>query len=290
MPQGIHRASARCRADAGSHAKALLTLGIAPVIRANKPPFEAAFSFGSFAYGAILHAMSDRLPRISDPHAIPVVGVDDHLPPVPVDALHPDALRERFSNPPVWKPEISGDGKRFNLDREPSAAAVLVPLVMRDDGLHVLLTRRTDHLRDHAGQISFPGGRSEEHDPDAVATALRETEEEVGLGREHIEVIGHLPSYSTVTSYVVTPVVALVQPDFTLTLDPFEVAEAFEVPLQFLMTPAHHRRHVFEMLGQPRQFLSMPWSGIDPDGREREYFIWGATAAMLRNLYGFVSS
>jgi 8-oxo-dGTP pyrophosphatase MutT (NUDIX family) len=234
--------------------------------------------------------MSDRLPRISDPHAIPVIGVDDHLPPAPPHALRPDALRERFGNPPVWTPEISGDGKRFNLDREPSAAAVLMPLVMRDDGLHVLLTRRTDHLRDHAGQISFPGGRSEEHDPDAVATALRETEEEVGLGREHIEVIGHLPNYSTVTSYVVTPVVALVQPDFQLTLDPFEVAEAFEVPLQFLMTPANHRRHAFEMLGQQRQFLSMPWSGIDPDGQEREYFIWGATAAMLRNLYGFVST
>jgi hypothetical protein len=88
--------------------------------------------------------------------------------------------------------------------------------------------------------------------------------------------------------YRVTPVVALVQPPFTLQVDPFEVAEAFEVPLEFLMTPAHHRRHAFELQGQRRQFLSMPWQGIDTQGALREYFIWGATAAMLRNLYGFL--
>ncbi|MBL0090379.1 MAG: CoA pyrophosphatase [Ideonella sp.] len=232
--------------------------------------------------------MSGRIPRITDPKAIPVIEVDDHLPPAPATALEPQALRQRFGNPPTWTPEIPGDGQRFQLDREPAAAAVLIPLVMRDDGLHVLLTRRTDHLRDHAGQISFPGGRSEDHDGSAQATALRETEEEVGLHRRHVEVIGTLPIYRTVTSYVVTPVVALVQPDFTLALDSFEVAEAFEVPLQFLMTPAHHRRHAFEMLGQPRRFLSMPWVGQDPAGLPREYFIWGATAAMLRNLYGFL--
>lgn len=232
--------------------------------------------------------MSGRIPRISDPKAIPVVGADDHLPPAPLDALQPQALRMRFGQPPAWTPEITGDGQRFQLDREPTAAAVLVPLVMRNDGLRVLLTRRTDHLRDHAGQISFPGGRSEAFDDGPVATALRETEEEVGLARQHIEVIGTLPIYRTVTSYVVTPVVALVQPGFTLAVDSFEVAEAFEVPLQFLMTPAHHRRHEFEMQGQPRRFLSMPWTGPDANGQPREYFIWGATAAMLRNLYSFL--
>lgn len=232
--------------------------------------------------------MSGRIPRISDPKAIPVIGTDDHLPPAEPGTLLPQALRQRFGQPPAWTPEISGDGQRFQLDREPTAAAVLVPLVQRADGLRVLLTRRTDHLRDHAGQISFPGGRSEDFDDGPVATALRETEEEVGLSRQHIEVIGTLPVYRTVTSYVVTPVVALVQPDFALALDSFEVAEAFEVPLQFLMTPAHHHRHEFEMLGQPRRFLSMPWTGVDASGLPREYFIWGATAAMLRNLYGFL--
>jgi len=147
----------------------------------------------------------------------------------------------------------------------------------------VLLTRRTDHLRDHAGQISFPGGRAEPEDANAVATALREAEEEVGLRREHIEVIGNLPDYATVTRFVVTPVVALVDAAHTLTLDPFEVAEAFEVPLTFLMNPAHHRRHEFDWDGARRQFLSMPWTR-NP-GRPNEFFIWGATAAMLRNLY-----
>ena len=142
------------------------------------------------------------------------------------------------------------------------------------------------HLRDHAGQVSFPGGRAEDHDADAVATALRETEEEVGLSRQHIEVIGALPHYRTVTSYVVTPVVGLVRPGFELALDSFEVAEAFEVPLDFLMDPRHHQRRAFDMSGTQLDFFAMPWSP-QPD---KEYFIWGATAAMLRNLYRFLSA
>jgi len=154
----------------------------------------------------------------------------------------------------------------------------------------VLLTRRTDHLRDHAGQISFPGGRAETHDEDAVATALREAEEEVGLARSHVDVIGALPHYTTVTGFIVTPVVALVQPGLDLALDPFEVAEAFEVPLAFLMNPAHHQRHAFDLGGAQRRFLSMPWVAAGADGSPRQYFIWGATAAMLRNLYGFLSA
>jgi 8-oxo-dGTP pyrophosphatase MutT (NUDIX family) len=233
--------------------------------------------------------MATALPRITDPHAVPVTGVDDHLPPVDPSQLGPASLRHRFAAPPAWQPEALGDGARL-VQGQPLPASVLVPLVMREGGLNVLLTRRTDHLRDHAGQISFPGGRAEAHDADAVATALREAEEEVGLHRRHVEVIGALPHYTTITSYVVTPVVALVEPGFTLALDSFEVAEAFEVPLDFLMTPAHHRRHAFEMAGQRRQFLSMPWQGIDAEGQPRQYFIWGATAAMLRNLYRFLAS
>jgi len=225
---------------------------------------------------------------ILDPQSVPVVGTDEHLPAVSADRLAPDALRARFAAPPLWEPEIVGDGRLF--EREPAHASVLVPLVVRADAVHVLLTRRNAHLRDHAGQISFPGGRAEAHDADAIATALRETEEEVGLLREHVEVIGALPTYITVTAFHVTPVVALVRPGFTLAPDAFEVEEAFEVPLQFLMTPAHHRRHRFEALGATRQFLSMPWRGPDAQGTEREYFIWGATAAMLRNLYRFLSA
>jgi 8-oxo-dGTP pyrophosphatase MutT (NUDIX family) len=231
--------------------------------------------------------MAQRPPRVLDPHQIPVIGVDDHLPALPAGLLTPEALRDRFARPRDWKPEFDGDG-RFLAEREPTDASVLIPVVAHPDGARVLLTRRTDHLRDHAGQISFPGGRAEPEDPSVVHTALRETEEEVGLAREHVQVLGQLNTYTTVTSYRVTPVVALVQPGFTLALDTFEVEEAFEVPLEFLMTPAHHRRHALDWAGVQRQFLSMPWQGIDATGRSREYFIWGATAAMLRNLYCFL--
>ncbi|MDT7836791.1 CoA pyrophosphatase [Aquabacterium sp. OR-4] len=230
--------------------------------------------------------MAQPVPRITDPQAIPVIGIDDHLPPVAPAALTAPALRALFAAPPAFEPEIPGDGGRFAPGRAATPAAVLVPLVMRAHGLQVLLTQRTPHLRDHAGQVSFPGGRAEPHDADAVATALRETEEEVGLARRHIEVIGTLPVYRTVTSYVVTPVVGLVQPDFDLALDANEVAEAFEVPLAFLMAPANHHRHRFEWDGHARQFLSMPWTR---PGGQAPYFIWGATAAMLRNLYGFLA-
>jgi 8-oxo-dGTP pyrophosphatase MutT (NUDIX family) len=188
-------------------------------------------------------------------------------------------MRERFARPVAsFVPEFEGDG-RLLTDRTPAAASVLVPLVQREGGATLLLTRRTAHLRDHAGQISFPGGRAEVHDVDPAATALREAEEEVGLPHARVEVLGTLPTYTTVTHFVVTPVVALVSLPFDLRLDGFEVAEAFEVPLSFLMTPANHRRHVFEFEGGRRQFLSMPYG---------DYFIWGATAAMLRNLYRFL--
>ncbi|MBX3604994.1 MAG: CoA pyrophosphatase [Piscinibacter sp.] len=228
-------------------------------------------------------------PLILDPQAVPVLGTDAHLPAVDAARMLPPALRQRFSAPPAWVPEIPGDGRLF-ADREPAHASVLVPLVPHDSGTTVLLTRRTDHLRDHAGQISFPGGRAEASDADAVATALREAQEEVGLARAQVDVIGALPRYTTVTGFIVTPVVALVQPGFELTLDRFEVAEAFEVPMAFLMDPSHHQRHEFEAAGVQRRFLSMPWVAAGADGLPRQYFIWGATAAMLRNLYRFLSA
>ena len=223
-------------------------------------------------------------PAITQPQLAPVTSIDTHLPAVPAAALTPQAIRARLRVLPTWTPEFAGDGGLF-VDREPAGAAVLVPLVQREAGLTLLLTRRADHLRDHAGQISFPGGRVEPEDDGPVATALRETEEEIGLPRQYIEVIGRLPVYSTVTAFQVTPVVGLVSPGFTLQLDDFEVAEAFEVPLAFLMDPAHHRHHRFEFAGRERRFLSMPWQG-----EGREYFIWGATAAMLRNLYQLLSA
>ena len=226
-------------------------------------------------------------PPIVNPRAVPVAGNDAHLPSVDAARLTSSALRQRFAAPPLWQPETIGDGRLFE-GRERAAASVLVPLVERDDGLTVLLTQRTAHLRDHAGQISFPGGRAETSDTDAVETALREAEEEVGLARRHIDVIGSLPEYRTVTFFDVTPVVALVRPPFELALDAHEVADAFEVPLAFLMTPANHQRHRFEIEGYRREFLSMPWPR--PDASGEPYFIWGATAAMLRNFYRFLSA
>jgi 8-oxo-dGTP pyrophosphatase MutT (NUDIX family) len=228
-------------------------------------------------------------PPILNPQAVPVIGTDGHLRPIPPERLTEQALRRRFAEPPHWEPEFTGDGRLF-VEREPAPASVLVPLVMRDGGLNVLLTRRTDHLRDHAGQISFPGGRAEPEDVDAVSAALREAEEEVGLRQDHVEVVGTLPVYRTVTAYVVTPVVAFVRPGFRLALDEFEVAEAFEVPLGHLMDPRHHQRHEFELEGARRSFLSMPWDAADAQGAPRRYFIWGATAAMLRNFYRFLAA
>lgn len=154
-------------------------------------------------------------------------------------------------------------------------AAVLFPIVAHDSGYTVLLTQRTAHLKDHAGQISFPGGRVEVSDLSPVDTALRETEEEIGLSRERAEVLGFLPEYRTSTGFCVTPVVALIHPPFDLHPDPFEVAEIFEVPLGFLLDPANHQRHSLHYRGALRSFFAMPYG---------DYFIWGATAGMIRSL------
>jgi len=154
-------------------------------------------------------------------------------------------------------------------------AAVLVPLIDRAEGMTVLLTQRTAHLSAHAGQISFPGGRIEADDHDAVAAALRETEEEVGLSRERVVVIGRLDTYVTGTGFEITPMVGLIEPPYPLTIDPFEVAEAFEVPLSYVRDPRNHNRTERESAGRTRVFFVLPYEGRN---------IWGATAGMLVNL------
>lgn len=222
-----------------------------------------------------------KLPNF-DPRAIPVAGIDSHLPAVQPQALAPDALRARFAAPPQWQPEVWAE--RAFADRQPAAAAVLVPLVMRER-LMVLLTERTTHLSTHSGQVAFPGGKQDDTDTDAAHTALREAQEEIGLASEMVEVIGTMPTYTTGTQFIVTPVVALVKPDHKLALNAFEVADAFEVPLDFLMNPAHHHRHSLEWEGMRREWFSMPYM----DGTA-ERFIWGATAGMLRNFYRFLAA
>jgi len=172
-----------------------------------------------------------------------------------------------------------------------TVAAVLVPLAPVDGELHLLLTRRSHLLSHHRGQVAFPGGRHHaEEDRDLQATALREAHEEIGLEPFEIEVLGSLPTYTTSTGFIVTPVVGLVQPGASLRPDPFEVAEVFEVPLSWLMNPANHQRHAVEVAGATRRFFSIPWQGVDANGAPRRYFIWGATAAMLRNLYRFLAA
>ena len=156
-----------------------------------------------------------------------------------------------------------------------TAAAVLVPLVRRDLELTVLLTQRTAHLADHAGQVAFPGGRIEPSDPDPVYAALREAEEEVGLTSDHVSVIGRLDTYITGTSYEITPVVAVVRAPYPVKPDPAEVADIFEVPLAFVLDPANHERHSREVRGRVRAFYVLPYPGR---------YIWGATAGMLVNL------
>lgn len=155
-------------------------------------------------------------------------------------------------------------------------ASVLIPVINRGHGSTVLFTQRTAHLYDHAGQISFPGGRAEEDDPDPAFTALREAEEEVGLARSHVEVLGRIPEYRTGTGFLVTPVVGWVETPVTFTPDPFEVAEVFEVPLRFLMDAANHRVETAFFRGRMRTYYALSFEGR---------YIWGATAGMLVSLY-----
>ena len=154
-------------------------------------------------------------------------------------------------------------------------AAVLIPVVGRAEQPTILLTQRSADLPHHAGQVSFPGGRAEPEDRDLIETALRETEEEIGLGRDRVEVIGRLDTYVTRTGFVVTPIVGLVPPPFDLKPDPVEVAAVFEVPLSFVLDRGNHERHSREWQGMMRHFYVFP---------QPERYIWGATAGMLVNL------
>ena len=177
-------------------------------------------------------------------------------------------------------------GARGDLDLNPAMweragvtatkpAAVLIPIVDRSEPM-VLLTLRTQELTNHAGQVAFPGGKIDPADASPVAAALREAKEEIGLAPTLVEPLGYLDLYLTFTGFRILPTVARVKPDFKLTLNPWEVTEAFEVPLAFLMTPANHQRQSRDWRGITREFYAMPF--------ENRY-IWGITAGIVRNLY-----
>ncbi len=167
------------------------------------------------------------------------------------------------------------DPSLYEPDQPLRDAAVMVPIVLREAEPTLLLTRRTDHLNRHAGQISFPGGGVDPGDADSTAAALRETREEIGLAAEQIEIVGQLDHYLVRSGFLVVPLVGLVQPPFDLTLNPSEVAEVFEVPLSFFLTPGRKERHSRMFLGKKRPFYAYPYG---------EYYIWGATAGMIANL------
>lgn len=231
------------------------------------------------------NAINVAAPPGFDAQAIPIHQVCAHEKKVAAEFLEPAGLRVRLQSPPPWQPEITDENRHViaadiitqrQAAGKVTKAAVLIPLLLKENGLSVLLTQRTNHLRDHAGQISFPGGRMDPEDQSPNDTALRESKEEIGLEPGRVEIIGHLPQYLTVSGYSVTPVVGLVQTQAEYVLDEFEVADVFEVPLSFLLDPANHQVRVWQSEQGGRRFYSMPYENR---------FIWGATAGMLRNLY-----
>lgn len=194
-------------------------------------------------------------------------------------------LRRRFAAAaPVVAESLYGDEGTRPARETLTAASVLIPIVPRDpaggSGLTVIFTQRAAHLKYHPGQVSFPGGRVAAADPSPEATALRESQEEIGLDSDRVEILGRLPEYHTRTGYCITPVVGVVAPPFELRADASEVADIFEVPLAFLLDPANHQRHSRKWQGERRWFFAMPYEGR---------YIWGATAGMLVNLYRFLA-
>jgi 8-oxo-dGTP pyrophosphatase MutT (NUDIX family) len=221
-----------------------------------------------------------KIPNFN-PRAVPVLGTDAHLPAVALERLTAQALRTTMAQDNGFVPELALEPSF--VDRPLRDAAVLIPIVLRSQPT-VLLTQRTPELKNHAGQVAFAGGKIDDTDPTPQAAALREAWEEVGLEAQHVEVIGNLPHYTTGTAFRITPVVALVSPNHSLALNPAEVAQAFEVPLAFLMNPANHQRHrvTWDFGNGP---VDRDWFSMRFQEGVRDDFIWGATAGMIRNLY-----
>ena len=219
-----------------------------------------------------------------DPTSQPVVP-GSSLPELAAATLRLPFIRRAFSSAVPWQVEpvftnlFDFDASGYSDIRE---AAVFIPLVERPGGVHVMFTRRAAHLYHHAGQICVPGGRIEPADSDYVQAALRETWEEVGVEPRFVELIGTHPSFLTSTRYTMKPVIGVLRPGYKLMPDRSEVDEIFEVPLNSLLNPMLHRLHEIRPTeGLPRYFFSVSWG---------DYFIWGATAALIRNLYHYLAA
>ncbi len=195
--------------------------------------------------------------------------------------LTPDIVRAGLQRPAPAPEALDLHAISLKEGTKVTEAAVLVPLVNRAAGVQILLTQRTEHLRDHGGQVSFPGGRVEPADADREATALREMTEEIGLAAHHVTLLGRLPGYEIPSGFRITPVVGWIEPPFTLTPDAFEVADIFEAPLDYFLDPANYQRREYHFRGRHRHYLAIPW-----DGR----YIWGATAGMLYSLCRMLNS
>lgn len=201
------------------------------------------------------------------------------IPPTAVASgmlrLSPEFVRAGLQRPPPRHEALDLHAISLKEGTKVTEAAVLVPLVNRDSGVQVLLTQRTAHLRDHAGQVSFPGGRVEADDRDREATALREMEEEIGLAAQQVTLLGRLPGYEIPSGFRITPVVGWIEPPFAVVPDAFEVADIFEAPLAHFLNPANYQRREYHFRGRHRHYLAIPWAGR---------YIWGATAGMLYSL------
>lgn len=219
-----------------------------------------------------------------DPRAQPLIQCTT-LPSLRAECTQLDFIRTAFSMPVSWEVEPIFTGSfapGLSYPKDVREAAVLVPLVQRASGLNVIFTRRAEHLHDHAGQISFPGGRIEPSDENPVATAMRETYEEIGIEPRYVSPLGTQPSFLTSTHFVMTPIIGELLPGFVICSDDDEVAEVFEVPLNVLLDPHMHCLHQATLPdGQKRCYFSITW---------QSYFIWGATAVLVRNFYHYLAA
>jgi|APCry1669189241_1035207.scaffolds.fasta_scaffold85228_1 8-oxo-dGTP pyrophosphatase MutT (NUDIX family) len=218
-----------------------------------------------------------------DPLKAPILGVDHHLRALSSKELSVESIRARFLSPEACALTLTENHEQRIQDKPLKAAAVLLGLVERAE-LTVILTQRAQHLSTHSGQIAFPGGKVDPEDLTAEATALREAHEEVGLAPNLVKVLGRLNPLVTGTAFRITPVVALVSPQHVISANASEVDQVFEVPLSFLMNPAHHQRRQTLHEGQVREWYAMPYMQ-----GEQERFIWGATANMIRSFYAFLA-